>query len=369
MKLEQNRLDYHHHLGYALATTRIRCIAAVMIGLLLTTSNAMAKGLWVANADSNTIAEYEGKLKKPHRVLNDTTDLDGPSTVAFHGGNLWVTNFNSNSIFMYTSKQIKKLKKHVPTPTVIISQDTGANLAGPEGLVFDSSGNMWVGAENGGVILQYTPSQLAASGNPTPNIILNIPGGFSSPSHLRFDSAGNLWVSDEDIANGNSGFGEVFKFTHTQITALVAGNNVITPVFGIALNAFAHLETIAFDGGGNLWVADENGNQIYKFSASDLGGTGLSQNLTPAVVLSTTSVSGGSCNESLGGPYGLAFNVGGDLFVSNANTPPNAPSGCLGSLAQFSARSIRTTGSPTPKAFITNGVNSPNALTFGPTIP
>jgi ligand-binding sensor domain-containing protein len=365
MKLEQNRLNYHHHLGYAHAKIRIRCIAAVMIGLFITTSSAMAAGLWVANANSNTIAEYQGKLKKPHRVLNDTNDLDGPSTVAFNGGNLWVTNFNANSIFMYTSKQIKKLKKHTPTPTVIISEDTGSNLSGPEGLVFDSSGNMWVGAEDGQVIVEYTPAQFAASGNPTPNIILNSVGGFSSPSHLRFDSAGNLWVVDEGVfPNGNGGAGEVFKYTHAQITGLTAGSNKIDPVFGVSLNAFEHLETIAFDGGGNLWVADENGNSIYKFSASDLTGTGLHQNLTPAVVLTATSESG-ACNMSLDGPYGLAFNVGGELFVSNANIN----GGCVGSLAQFSTGSIGTTGSPTPKAFITNGVNSPNALTFGPTIP
>ena len=130
------------------------------------------------------------------------------------------------------------------------------------------------------------------------------------------------------------------------------------------MNAFEHLETIAFDGGGNLWVADENGNSIYKFSASDLTGTGLHQNLTPAVILTATSESG-ACNMSLDGPYGLAFNGGGELFVSNANIN----GGCVGSLAQFSTGSIGSTGSPTPKAFITNGVNSPNALTFGPTIP
>ncbi len=340
-----------------------------MIGLLITTSNAMAAGLWVANANSNTIAEYQGKLKKPHRVLNDTNDLDGPSTVAFDGGgNLWVSNFNTNSLFEYTPSQIKKLKKHVPTPAVTISQDTGSNLNGPEGLVFDSSGNMWVGAENGQVIVEYTPAQFAASGNPTPHVILNAAfiGGFISPSHLRFDSAGNLWVVDEGVfPNGNGGAGEVFKYNKTQINALSAGTHNIDPVFGISLNAFEHLETIAFDGGGNLWIADEDGNTIYKFSASDLAGTGLHQDLTPAVVLSATSESG-PCNLSLDGPYGLAFNGGGDLLVANANTNV---AGCVGSLAQFSAGSLGATGSPTPKAFITNGVNSPNGLTFGPTIP
>jgi len=76
--------------------------------------NAMAAGLWVANANSNTIAEYQGKLKKPHRQLKDTNDLDGPSTVAFNGGNLWVTNFNSSSIFMKIELELKLVTQRLP---------------------------------------------------------------------------------------------------------------------------------------------------------------------------------------------------------------------------------------------------------------
>ena len=365
--MEHHRINFKHHLGNARATTRIRCLAAVLIGLLITTGNARAAGLWVANENSNTLTEFQGKIKKPHRMLKDSADLDGPSTVAFDGGgNLWVTNFNGNTIFEYTQSQIDKLKKHVPTPAVTISIDTGSNLSGPEGIVFDGSGNMWVGAENGQVILEYTPAQFAASGNPTPHIILNSAGGFSSPSHLRFDSGGNLWVVDEGVfPNGNGGAGEVFKYSHAQIAGLSAGSHNIDPVFGVSISAFEHLETIAFDGGGNLWVADEFGNRVFQFSAGDLVGTGLHQNLTPAVVLSPTA-EGGSCNLSIDAPYGLAFDGSGNLFVANAGS---GGGGCHGSLAQFSAGSIGSTGSPKPKVFATGGLVHPNALTFGPTVP
>jgi sugar lactone lactonase YvrE len=134
--------------------------------MLMMTGNAMATGLWVANANANTLIEFQGKLKKIHRTLNDT-DLDGPSTIVFDGGgNLWVTNFNINTIFEYTRSQLQKIKKHTPTPTVIISQDIGANLSGPEGMAFDSSGNLWVGAENGQVIVEYTSAQIDSPCDP-----------------------------------------------------------------------------------------------------------------------------------------------------------------------------------------------------------
>ena len=73
--MEHHRLNFRHHLGNALTTARIRCFAAVLIGLLITTGHARAAGLWVANENSNTLTEFQGKIKKPHRMLKDTADL------------------------------------------------------------------------------------------------------------------------------------------------------------------------------------------------------------------------------------------------------------------------------------------------------
>lgn len=365
----------HHRLnpGDALGMFRIHCLTAVLFGLLIASGNAVAEGLWVANENSPTLAEFQGGLKSgsktPNILLDDNNDLDGSSTIAFHNGNLWVTNFNSNTIVAFTQPQVIKKKKlqAEPIALVTISEDPGSNLDGPEGLAFDASGNMWVGAENGQEILEYTPAQYAPSGNPTPNVVLNANSfNFSSPSHLAFDAAGNLWVVDEDLSNGNGGNGEVFKYSRAQITGLAAGTHNIDPVFGIALSTFAHLETLAFDHSGNMWLADENGDDIYKFSANQLNGTGLSQDLIAAVVLSPTHHAG-VCSASLDGPYGLAVDGPGNLYVSNANTGGQ----CFGSVAEFAAKKIRTSGSPKPKAFITTdaqgtSINSPNALTFAP---
>lgn len=99
---------------------------------------------------------------------------------------------------------------------------------------------------------------------------------------------------------------------------------------------------------------------------SQLTGTGLSQNLTPAVVLSAAHRKGG-CDRTLDAPYGLAVDGEGDLFVTNVGVH----GGCRGSLAEFSAGSIESSGSPKPKVFVTtdgkhNSIDAPNALTFGP---
>jgi sugar lactone lactonase YvrE len=362
--------------GNALGMFRIRCLTAAMAALLIAAGSAAAQStLWVANEGSPTLAAFQGSLKsgsaKPHGLINDVNDLDGSSTIAFdQNQNLWVTNFSANTIaeFAKSQWQADAVNKHSqPAAVITINEDAGENLDGPEGIVFDSSQNMWVGAEDGQVILEYTPAQYAGNGSPTPNVILNADSfKFSSPSHLAFDAAGNLWAVDEDRDNDQGGNGEVFRYNKSQLTGLTAGHQNIDPVFGISLPEFQHLETIAFDGGGNLWLADQQGNLVYKFSASQLAGIGLSQNLTPAVVLGPRH-HGGACNESLDGPYGLAVDSAFNLYVANSNLR----GGCLGSLAEFSSGSIKSSGSPKPKAFVTTdskrtSIDTPNALTFGP---
>jgi sugar lactone lactonase YvrE len=281
-----------------------------------------------------------------------------------------VTNFNGQSITEFSKSEWQAdagEKKSHPKATITISQDPGGHLDGPESILFDSAQNMWIGSEDGKLILVYSPEQYAASGNPTANVILNANSfKFSSPSHLRFDAAGDLWVVDEDRPNNQGGTGEIFRYDKDQITDLAAGNQNIDPVFGISIPGFVHLETIAFDAAGNLWEADQEGNAIYQFSASELSGTGLAQNLTPAVVL-TPAHRKGDCDLTINAPYGIAIDGSGNLWVANVRVH----GGCKGSIAEFSAGSIGSSGSPKPELFITtdskgDSLDAPNALTFGP---
>jgi hypothetical protein len=359
---------------------------AVLVALFSAAGNASARGLYVPNENSGTVSEFQGVLQSgttpPHRI-NSSADLNGngPSSVAFdRKGSMWVSDFFTNSIVGFPRSQINALKTiSGPAATIIISEDVGQNLNGPEGLAFDAAGNLWVGSEGGQLgpggqeILMYKAAQLTASGNPIPDVILNASSfSFSSPSLPVFDRAGNLWVVDEDISNQAGGSGEIFRYNRKQITGLSAGTQNIDPAFGIGYAGSAELEGAAFDAGGNLWVADERSTLIYKFAANQLRGTGLFQNVTPTVILNPTAVTDGSpCTLSIDSPYGVAVDGLGNLYVGNAGT---TGSNCLGSLARFSAVSIRKSGSPTPQVYISSdssgtNLDTPNYLTWGPVLP
>jgi outer membrane protein assembly factor BamB len=103
--------------------------------------------------------------------------------------------------------------------------------------------------------------------------------GINQPTGLAFDGQGNLYVadrSDQILKYNSSGQGTVFAST---------GSTGPGP------------EGLAFDGAGNLYVANYWNNAIYKFNPSGNGGIWAS--------------TGGGYNN----PFGLAY-ANGTLYAS-----------------------------------------------------
>src|SRR5438874_2200457 len=126
----------------------------------------------------------------------------------------------------------------------------------------------------------------------TPNGVRSIfASGLTSPFALAFDSGGNLFVADG--GNENAGSGAVYKFTPAGVRT----------TFALGLSNPAGL---AFDSAGNLFVAE--------FGEINGGpGTGRIYKFTPNGVR-TTFASG------LFEPQGLAFDRAGNLFVAAGGT-------------------------------------------------
>ena len=125
----------------------------------------------------------------------------------------------------------------------------------------------------------------------TPNGVRSVfASGLTTPFAMAFDSGGNLFVADG--GDENAGSGAVYKFTPAGVRT----------TFALGLTNPAGL---AFDSAGNLFVAE--------FGDNGGPGTGRIYKFTPNGVR-TTFASG------LFEPQGLAFDRAGNLFVAAGGT-------------------------------------------------
>jgi sugar lactone lactonase YvrE len=151
----------------------------------------------------------------------------------------------------------------------------------------------------------------------TPNGVRSVfASGLTHPLALAFDSGGNLFVADG--GNENAGSGAVYKFTPAGVRT----------TFALGLSNPAGL---AFDSAGNLFVAE----------FGEIGGgpgTGRIYKFTPNGVRSTFA-------SGLFEPEGLAFGRAGNLFVA-----------VVGGVYKFTPTGLRTT--------FASGLTSPFALAF-----
>jgi sugar lactone lactonase YvrE len=239
--------------------------------------------LWTSMGTTNQVikwrdsAEFSGA--SPAYVMLDVTGLSNPQGLAFDkNGLLWAANAGNNSLTGIN-------ESGTVTATV-----TSTALNQPTGMAFDATGNLWVSNIGNNTIVEFTAAQLATAGAETPGIVLSATASsLSSPSALAFDPSGNLWVT-------NTAANTVVSFA----TASLAATGSPAPAATISANS-GSLQTpraLAFDFGGNLWVANEAASTIVEYSSAQLSSGG-----SVAPVGSVTSPGG-----VIGAPSALAFN-------------------------------------------------------------
>ena len=249
--------------------------------------------------------------------------LDGAADAVFNGaGDLWVA--NESAIVEFTPSQLASTGS--PSPAVVIQ-----NAGDPSGVAFDSAGDLWVTQFSGGVV-EYTPSQLAASGDPTPAVTLSGAGLGGGPWGLTFDNSGNLWV-------GGYTTSVLVEFAKSQ---LASSNNAAPTVTISGLGS--NIVTPAFDASGNLWFSTYDSDQeaVEELTPGQLAASGSP---TPAISIST-----GSNNE----PAGLAFDTAGNLWVGYYEGH---------TVNEFTANQLASSGSPTPANTIAGSNTTLNLLT------
>ncbi|GAB5522944.1 MAG: hypothetical protein Roseis2KO_08160 [Roseivirga sp.] len=187
---------------------------------------------------------------------------------------------------------------------------TDAGFIRPFGIAVDAFGNIFVsdlGNTNANTIRKITPDGVVStfagsagfSGN-TDNY--GTSATFTSPKGLAFDGSGNLFVAD--------GF-NIRKIATDGLVTTVAGNGSAGSAEGTGTSASFNQPTdIAIDESDNLYVSDYVNNKIRK--------------ITPAGIVSTFVGTGAQGADDGPGtsatfyfPFGLTFDNSGNLYVAD----------------------------------------------------
>lgn len=176
---------------------------------------------------------------------------------------------------------------------------TSASISEPWGIAVDASGNLYIADSYNNRIRKVTPAGIIST------IAGSEPGGFggdggpalsaqfNQPSGLAFDAGGNLYIADTYNHR-------IRRMTPAGIVTTVAGNGTAGVNGDGGPPTLAQLDTpggVAVDAAGNLYVADSNNNRIRKvtftIAAPTLAAVSLNfgaQGGTSKVTLSGTSL-------------------------------------------------------------------------------
>jgi sugar lactone lactonase YvrE len=247
----------------------------------------------------------------------------------------------------YTGTQLASSTSEAPA--VVLTTDPYVSFTG---VAFDGQGNLWAALSGGGIgaaVVEYTRNQLAKSGKPTPKVTLtsNGAGSLGEPVGLTFDAGGNLWVvnGSSGPADHTTGANTLVEFTGSQLAS--SGSPAPAVTLGAKAGSLDQPEGLAFDPSGKLWVINDLSppGSVVAFSASQLAASG---NPVPAITLTDNG------KGSVSGPAALAFDGGGNLWMSNFN-----------SVVEFTGSQLTSTGSPTPTVTLGASVaNCAHGLAF-----
>ncbi|HEX3458930.1 MAG TPA: hypothetical protein VHR97_13355, partial [Candidatus Baltobacteraceae bacterium] len=196
--------------------------------------------------------------KAPLKAQSKVTDINGNSknllvcanAIRFVGSKLWIMNLSPCHGSGETIVQVYSLPlktNSAPEKTFILSGPMFADH-----MTFDASGNLWVPSYGTNAVYEYE-GPFTSSGTLSPAITLT--HGLRTPQGLGFDSKGNLYVANTGTTNGKNAI--------TVYKAPIANRQ---PYY---LKGVTAPSGLAFDKNGNLFASSNGATGAIAEYASD----------------------------------------------------------------------------------------------------
>jgi len=275
---------------------------------------------------TTTIAGKAGILGSADGT-NSASRFNQPVGVTLDGsGNLYVTDANNNTIRKLTPDGTNWITTTIAGKAGVLGSADGTNgtaqFSFPTGIVLDGGGNLLVADQDNGTIRKLTPdgtnwvsSTIAGKAMALGSVDgTNSAARFTSPLCLTIDSGGNLFVTD--ILNNT--IRKVAPVGTNWVTSTIAGKAGVAGIADGTNSAvrFNQPNSIGVDGGGNLFVTDQNNNTVRKLTPM---GTNWVSSTIGGWAGHSGSADGTNSAARFTSPYGVAVDSVGNLYVGDGS--------------------------------------------------
>jgi len=287
----------------------------------------------------------------------NSTGIYGPNGMAFDtSGNIYISEYYSNVIRMISPSGIITTVAGVGLPGY--SGDggpaTNAQLFRPLKIFLDASNNLFIADQLNNCIRKINPSGIISTfaGNGTGGFngdgIAATSAELNQPSGITQDQAGNYYIAD--YLNYR-----IRKVNGAGIISTIAGNGIAGYSGDGGTSTGASINGgfgVTFDGSGNLYIAEHYNNIIRKVSSigiiSTIAGTGSG---------SFSGDGGQATAAELNYPGSVAFDNFGNLFIAdelNFRIRMITPAGIISTYAGIGTGGFSGDGGPATAAMIEN---------------